>query len=485
MDEARIPKLPKIPFIVADVLLVVTAIIIANSGSGPLNPVMFFWIIFCVALGGVLACLPFYVEYKNSVRLAEYDLSQANLENAERIEAVMAGIGQIGESIREQSDRSGHAVATIEGLIGRLDSRLSALEEREEEERQKDDPLPGMVENLASQINSSIGSLVRELKASLSAGQSELRDLLAKTSVDMRESLDRVAAETTGQLEADIAAELSALATRIDRLTAIQSSPNTEHSVHSEETETLAEGNDDSETTSEETGTEAPVIEDDWDELEDSEETPAEEDSRTEVDVSFLPEEDEVELKQEEVIEPDTENNKPIDNDALTSREEAPQGGVEASPDEGAVSSPEPVAPKITPAEASLDSESADDSDEATDEELSEAETKTEDAQPNLLDEMPEGSAKARKAGRKETSLVAQVLIGIGNKPYVRGTGSGLSEDKGVPMEFLEIGKWQWVAPNPSEPVTLRIYKNDKEPADGEAIRLEPGQKRVITPRFG
>ena len=80
--------------------------------------------------------------------------------------------------------------------------------------------------------------------------------------------------------------------------------------------------------------------------------------------------------------------------------------------------------------------------------------------------------------------LVAQVLIGIGNKPYVRGTGGGLSLHEGVPMEFLEIGKWQWTAPEGDEPITCQIYKNDEVPATGEMIELEPGQRRTVSPTF-
>jgi hypothetical protein len=82
-------------------------------------------------------------------------------------------------------------------------------------------------------------------------------------------------------------------------------------------------------------------------------------------------------------------------------------------------------------------------------------------------------------------SLVARVLIGIGNKPFVRGTGPGLSLEKGVPMEFVEIGQWRWVAPGAvKEPLTLRILKNDEVPAEGDAIVLHPGQSLDISPVF-
>jgi hypothetical protein len=82
-------------------------------------------------------------------------------------------------------------------------------------------------------------------------------------------------------------------------------------------------------------------------------------------------------------------------------------------------------------------------------------------------------------------AITARVLIGIGNKPFVRGTGPGLSSDKGVPMEFVEIGQWRWVAPGlVKEPITLRILKNDEVPAEGDPIILHPGQSLDISPVF-
>jgi len=81
--------------------------------------------------------------------------------------------------------------------------------------------------------------------------------------------------------------------------------------------------------------------------------------------------------------------------------------------------------------------------------------------------------------------LTARVLIGIGNKPFVRGTGPGLSPEKGVPMEFVEIGQWRWVAPSAvKEAITLRILKNDEVPAEGDSILLHPGQSLEVSPVF-
>jgi hypothetical protein len=66
-------------------------------------------------------------------------------------------------------------------------------------------------------------------------------------------------------------------------------------------------------------------------------------------------------------------------------------------------------------------------------------------------------------------------MIGIGNKPYVRGTGPGLSQDSGQLMTFLGIGRWQWISPEPDAPATVEIWKNDQTPL-GEPLYLSGGE---------
>ncbi|MEI6247471.1 MAG: hypothetical protein WCP67_02915 [Verrucomicrobiota bacterium] len=73
------------------------------------------------------------------------------------------------------------------------------------------------------------------------------------------------------------------------------------------------------------------------------------------------------------------------------------------------------------------------------------------------------------------TSLTINLMIGIGNKPYVRGTGPGLSQDNGQLMTFLGIGRWQWVSPEPDAPATVEIWKNDQTPL-GEPLHLSGGE---------
>ena len=81
------------------------------------------------------------------------------------------------------------------------------------------------------------------------------------------------------------------------------------------------------------------------------------------------------------------------------------------------------------------------------------------------------------------TCLIANLMIGIGNKPFVRGTGPGLSETTGVPMQFLAIGRWLWRSPDSSQSATVQIWKNDQSPL-GEPVHIRAGETRELEEDF-
>lgn len=103
-----------------------------------------------------------------------------------------------------------------------------------------------------------------------------------------------------------------------------------------------------------------------------------------------------------------------------------------------------------------------------------------------LFDEAKITSPVSRTKAKKNDAVVtASVFIGIGNKPYLRGSGGGLSWEQGQVMEFQEIGKWRWVAPSGLEAVMeVQIYCNDEQPDQSGKYTLEPGQKLELSPVF-
>ena len=137
---------------------------------------------------------------------------------------------------------------------------------------------------------------------------------------------------------------------------------------------------------------------------------------------------------------------------------------VASVPSSQSVATPEPEALSLSAPEASAEEET----EEADDEEVIE-EIEEEEAAPAPAD------ATESATGANGTALIVNLMIGIGNKPFVRGTGPGLSRDKGVPMSFLGIGRWQWVSPDPEAPATVEVWKNDQSPM-GEALHLPGGE---------
>ena len=92
---------------------------------------------------------------------------------------------------------------------------------------------------------------------------------------------------------------------------------------------------------------------------------------------------------------------------------------------------------------------------------------------------------REKRAKKKDAVVTASVFIGIGNKPYLRGSGAGLNWEKGFPMDFEEIGKWSWLAPaDLDESIEVQVYRNDEDPDLTGEYTLEPGQKLDLWPYF-
>ena len=130
-----------------------------------------------------------------------------------------------------------------------------------------------------------------------------------------------------------------------------------------------------------------------------------------------------------------------------------------------------PSSPSVTAPETEAVSVSAEEDEAPAEEEVIE-EIEEEEVEAAPVVAAPEAPSGAAGSG---TALIVNLMIGIGNKPFVRGTGPGLSQDKGVPMSFLGIGRWQWVSPDPEAPATVEVWKNDQSPM-GEPLHISGGE---------
>ncbi len=125
-----------------------------------------------------------------------------------------------------------------------------------------------------------------------------------------------------------------------------------------------------------------------------------------------------------------------------------------------------PSSPSVTAAETEAVSAPAETEEEEAEEVIEEIEEEEIEITPAAPESAADGTG---------TALIVNLMIGIGNKPFVRGTGPGLSQDKGVPMSFLGIGRWQWISPDPEAPATVEVWKNDQSPM-GEPLHISGGE---------
>lgn len=96
-----------------------------------------------------------------------------------------------------------------------------------------------------------------------------------------------------------------------------------------------------------------------------------------------------------------------------------------------------------------------------------------------------DGSPVSSVSADGATRLLVTAYIGIGNRLFIRGEGPGLSWDKGVPLNFVSIGKWRWETADATAPVKAKLYKNDEiECAALGTLTVEPGQQMEVTAAF-
>ena len=103
-------------------------------------------------------------------------------------------------------------------------------------------------------------------------------------------------------------------------------------------------------------------------------------------------------------------------------------------------------------------------------------------------DESPRASAEVTEtviSSDGATRLLVTAYIGIGNRLFIRGEGPGLSWDKGVPLQFVSIGKWRWETSDAAAPVKFKLFKNDETECAALGSRtLDPGQQAEVNATF-
>jgi len=83
-----------------------------------------------------------------------------------------------------------------------------------------------------------------------------------------------------------------------------------------------------------------------------------------------------------------------------------------------------------------------------------------------------------------KTSIIARVDVGFGNQLYVRGTGAGLSWEKGLPLENVSAYEWTFATTKAKSDVTFKFLINDELWAEGDNVIAAKGATSISSPVF-
>jgi len=431
----EVPPLKPWPFLIGDALLLATACLISSQAHAPLTGLPLIAIVGCVALGAVLAVLPFLINHtrRQELDLAERQhgiaaLAQTTATSAEQISIAAASLHSIAESTARSVKLGEQLPQKIQEKINDFKTQLNEVAVTENEA-------------LSQEINTLRTSETERLETALAGVRKTAADLAMIEAVsrkhlsELNDSLSRFvasaekaagdAARTIESTRSTAEKSIAAMLLEIDRKIASLSEKVTPRIA------TPTSFAEEPAATEPIQATESPTI----------------------ASSSPIP------------VEKKTDSNPPI-----VAAEDEPIATASSASD-APVAAAEDKQPRKRPVRKPA----------FADNELTLGIEIPSNGAPRFA---PDVSTPAVSTDGL-TRLLVTAYIGIGNKLYVRGEGPGLAWDRGIPLQFVSIGKWRWESAQVTEPVTLKLYKNDEHecPAVG-ALTLSPGHQQEVTASF-
>ncbi len=462
-DESPI-TLSKWPFYLGDVLLVATALAIGILGDWQLSNWQVVSCVLAVALGAALFVLPYIVEFQIRVREEAEDRSGALRVLTRHVRDAEALMAAADERIDELAERVAAQAQSADFVAAAVDQKFAFVDSFKEEQAGALLALRARIEHLDAAQGEAGVVLGRQLEAleQRLAGVASVKVL--EELVQRVEKLERAPVSVTPVADAGVAKAASIRASRERRKPesrllhrAIKEKQDSASSAVSRIISAKVAPRPAEPVVEVDGGPEVPAVVAE----------PSPDAGNDCVDATVEVSDVEVSLPEQVVQSESKQEATPAAPVAEELRE--PELVVASEPELASASEPE-LASASEP-EVTSESESESESESAPVDMFAEA-----------VPSLPRGRARTKQA---DAVLTASIFIGIGNKPFLRGNGGGLSWEKGVVMDFEEIGKWRWVAPpGLDEPVELQIYRNDEDPDRKGKLILEPGQKLEVSPVF-
>jgi hypothetical protein len=424
MKFENVPRLSKLPFILGDIALLLLAGLIATRHPYPLSPLPLLVITGCVAAGVVSFMIPFIV---NNARDQEEAATALRRELGEQFKRLMAA-----------SEHLQHATA-----------QLKTVEEIATKNLQAAEKLPYRLQEKIAEFNQQLAETENEEKEALEQELAMLRSTEGERLAAAADKVAKTTAEWT-KLEADLRKQLAAAAQLEQKLAGALVAIDAKIAAPD-----LAVPAADRKSTA----------------------SPPAAKSKPEVEPApgVLPD-------APAPLEPVPASPAPVgqsaSSTAAVAKADAPAAAPKPPRKPRAPKKPKAkVPPAETPAPAPAEPVAGD---------LIAEPVADEPTAPENFSQVPpeEGRPTPTPSADGQTRLTVVSYIGIGNKLYLRGEGPGLSWDKGVPLQFVSIGRWRWETGDATAPVTCKVYKNDKIEAPLGPLTLAPGTEQEVTAAF-
>lgn len=509
-------------FFVADATLVGTAVLIAQRSGERLSPTATWAIVGCVFAGALIGLVPLLLRFERQKNETLDDrqraleaLAQTVTSSAEQISVAASGLHGIVELVQKNLKHAEQLPHKLQDKVAEFQAQLANVSDGEKEEMEKElvalrSSETERLESVSDKIAKAVAELAkleaasRQHLASANDATAKLAlgtaSAIGKTQVAAEQALSQARTEAARALEASRAAaladfdahvtrQLTALDEKISRLEAVlRQAPAAAPTVAPSSPPAAAEP-EPAATVESPAATEASAA------------TPKR---------PRKPRRDEP-APTETATAAEPEANGSV---IAASSETATSNGSHAEPG-AAAPEPAPIAagriPEVTPVvplttapfvlPASATATAAPDSAPATVEDPpAEAPRKRAPRKP-AADAPPEPTlgleiedSPRTSAGSVEstsltsdgaTRLLVTAYIGIGNRLFIRGEGPGLSWEKGVPLQFISIGKWRWETNDAGGPVRFKLFKNDESECTAlGAQSLDPGHQQEVTAAF-
>ena len=550
------PKLPKLPFLLGDAVLLGAAWFIANRHPGPLTINEIAAVTGCVVFAAIIGAVPFLSDYarKQDEALDERQrgleaLSRTINTAAEQISIAANGLNELTELTHKNLKQAEHLPHKLQEKIAEFNAQLDNARQDDREELEKElvelrTSETERLQTLSEKIHKAIGELSRiEASTQQQLGsrteQAELaRNTFSKTQADattaltdafqaLTQKLATAQAAALAEIDRKLAARTELAVTAIESAVAkaisgiksvevvtvssseptgdantpkpistespqeVASPPKRPRKARREETAPAEVSSIDSElaesptlseptptASTESTAAPAPPAP--------TETEPATETAPTPAPFSEPPPVPVHEIAQIHPVAPASAEPFPVSLPPSPAPSSAPPAASTLEPDAAPAAIPPPAdAPPSEATERPARKRAA---------RKPEAEP-TPDLPLDFADESlsPSDDTPVTSAEMMErvissdgaTRLIATSYIGIGNRLFIRGDGPGLNWEKGVPLQFISIGKWRWETADATAPIQFKLYKNDEvECSSIGTMVLEPGHQQEVTAKF-